>query len=130
MPSRRRLSLIFAAVILPLVSLSIYWAMQPVPDPGITLENFRRLRKGMTVAEVEAVIRITPKYRLPDTVIWQTPGVGDDIISVEFDSAGTVTQGLYHHHAEIDGEATLDGELLVEGTLEKLHRWVNDWTGW
>ncbi len=51
---RRRLLLILAAtVVVLLVGLGVYWAKQP--KPGVTMENFRRLRTGMTLREVKAI---------------------------------------------------------------------------
>src|SRR5687768_11090065 len=54
---RRRILLLAAAVCLLLllaVPFGVRWAM--TPEPGVTLENFRRLHSDMTMEEVEAVL--------------------------------------------------------------------------
>src|SRR5688572_21853117 len=43
-----------AACLLVAVPFVVRWAMTPAP--GVTLENFRRLYAGMTIAEVEQTI--------------------------------------------------------------------------
>lgn len=58
MSRRRRLLLVRGAVALLGVAgfALLTWLSGPAPAPGVTLENFRRLQKGMSVRDVEALL--------------------------------------------------------------------------
>ncbi len=55
---RRRLLFIVAAMALLGVAGFVWltWVSDPAPTPGVTLENFRHLRKGMPESYVEALL--------------------------------------------------------------------------
>jgi hypothetical protein len=54
MTGRHRVVLLGTGVLAAVVGLGAY-AMVP-PEPGVTRENFRRIHRDMTAAEVEAVL--------------------------------------------------------------------------
>src|SRR5262249_29487410 len=53
---RRRLLIGCGAAILLAVAGFAFVHWLTTPPPGVTLENFRRLRQGMTISEVEALL--------------------------------------------------------------------------
>lgn len=56
--SRRRLLLLAAAVCL--LAIPFVARLATTPAPGVTLENFKRLHRGMTLEEVEAIMGRSP----------------------------------------------------------------------
>jgi hypothetical protein len=98
--------------------------MQSPLEPGVTIENFRRLHKGMTKEEVETVLGSDPKYRLGR---WAEHWRTDDLsITILMDDDRFVTSGCCHLLK--DGGGTY--REIDEGTFEKVRRWVKDRTGW
>ena len=57
--SRRRLLIVMsAATLLGVPGFAVYlWLTSPAHTPGVTWENFRRLREGMSPKDVEALLR-------------------------------------------------------------------------
>jgi hypothetical protein len=57
MRRRRLLLIVMAATLLVIAGFALFrWLTTPAPPPGVTLENFRRLRRGMSLSEVEALL--------------------------------------------------------------------------
>src|ERR1700722_13886413 len=51
---KRRLLTVSALLVLPLIGVGVYLLIPP--NPGVTLENFRRLHEGMSREEVESIL--------------------------------------------------------------------------
>jgi hypothetical protein len=112
---------IVAAVLVPLVGLGIYWLIPPTP--GVTLENFRRLRKGMTLDQAQAVLG-EPSYPIRDGIVWDA----DDDISIilHLDDNNLVCSGSYTY---LNAVHQFEREWLVGGIWERLCHWLKD-CGW
>lgn len=96
-----------------LASLACVWLLvmqaqsqDSKPRPGVTLENFRRLQKGMTSEEVEAVLgkgefcfRFTGSYTMswaakPAYVFIEFSEQGDKAINGNFQERGKILERL------------------------------------
>ena len=141
--TRRRLLILSALLLLPLVGFGIYFLTPP--KPGVTRENFRRLHKGMTQEEVESILG--GKGRIDGLMI--RPYLGERgthvedwrnqiYISITFDGSeaiGGLCTGLEFDQetGECIGERELEREHLGEtsfGSLPFFRRWVKEWTGY
>jgi hypothetical protein len=100
------------------------------PPPGVTKENARRVRKGMTFGEVDAILggHAHPADQLSphEHYIWVSRG---GCVWVDFDArTGRVTDVLYcgptHHDAKRNLEML--GEPPLSGPLARLRAWL----GW
>jgi hypothetical protein len=146
MRTRRRLLLIIvAAVPLPLVGLGVFM-LTPL-RPGTTLENFRRLRPGMSMAHVEAILGSEGEYALPPNATNAFPPIdlnagyvwhGDEGNAVVFFAPVCSTAS-----SQAIGEKAVDGYFISptsSSILKKmntddsyttmLRRLVKEWTGW
>lgn len=110
--SRRRLLLgVGAVALLGLAGFLLLWLTSPTP--GVTWENFRRLRKGMPTRHVEALLG---EPSLPDVKqgIWTLRlWKGEEVaMSLSFES------GALHHGsafpAQFLGQAVIKGFVHVE----------------
>jgi hypothetical protein len=61
---RRRLLLAAGALALLAVVAAWTWLLVPRPGPGVTRANYERIREGMPLAEVEAIVGRKADYRL------------------------------------------------------------------
>jgi hypothetical protein len=52
--TRRRLLAASALLLLPLIGFGVYLLIPP--NPGVTVENFHRLHKGMMLEQVETLL--------------------------------------------------------------------------
>jgi hypothetical protein len=110
-----------AAVVVPLVGLGFYWSFPP--KPGVTRETFRRLRLGMTRAEVEAAMGDNSERQekdFPDAFFWEN---GEVRVSILFDGQGKVKDGAYRN-------ADIAQERMADGPWNRFCDWLKDWTGW
>jgi hypothetical protein len=108
MPKRRRLLLsVIAAVTLSLIGAAVYWSIPP--KPGLTLDNFRFLHRGMTQEQVVAVLASEGEAGGISTLYWHR---GDITVVIRFDALpnGTARDGKY-----LDFDAPGDGSALGEG---------------
>jgi hypothetical protein len=101
---RRRLLLVVGAAILLVVAGFALLLWLTTPTPGVTLENFRRLRVGMSAKDVEALLGQPQEV----SALQSIPGIsrcwrrdGEVVIRLTF----TIWQKL------TGGEATPQGEL-------------------
>jgi outer membrane protein assembly factor BamE (lipoprotein component of BamABCDE complex) len=62
------------------------------PTPGITYANYSRIEKGMSRAEVEALLG-KPKEK--SSIIWEN--ADDDLVTVVFDRNGKVESAAWNH---------------------------------
>jgi hypothetical protein len=110
-----------AAVTLSLIGAAVYWSIPP--KPGLTLENFRFLHRGMTQEQVVVVLGSEGEVSASSTLYWHS---GDVTVVILFDVPnGTVRDGRYLNFDEPG-----DGYQLSEGMLESARRWVREWAGW
>jgi hypothetical protein len=92
------------------------------PEPGITWENFRRIRVGMTAREVELLLGRRPDYHKPiDTAgrFSESWLVDYKLLLIEYRTDGLVSDGLMRDND------TNDVELLSDkpgGFLDRLRR--------
>jgi hypothetical protein len=120
----RRKWLIFPILaIVVLAGVSIYWLIPP--RPGVTRANFHRLHKGMTLAQVEAILGSTGRKDGFAIEFW--PEVGD---IWEWDGEeGSLLLTIYPEVVTGGSFRTKNGasEKLgdkPEGVLELLRRWL------
>jgi hypothetical protein len=91
------------------------------PKPGITLENFHRLRQGMTLANINAILGVDKGGTWADG--WVNVNTGTQII-LTFDSGGRLIEGQAYAR-DIHGKY-LEESLPKPGLLERfrtLLRW-------
>ena len=105
----RRLLVSTALAIIAAAMIFLAW---PTPPPGVTIENFRRLRSEMTEDQAIAIFgrRWDMKLRMGrggSVIYWQGPGVTFQIF-VD-DASGTITGGETisgRHNREFLGETS------------------------
>lgn len=130
---RRRLLLVVGAVALLGVAGFVLWLMSPTP--GVTWENFHRLRKGMSSSEVEGLLG---KPSLPYEASFDNPRQRqqriwhgkDVIISLQFDAGQRLLEGVagseefWANAAEADVE---EFQLVPgdESLLDRIRRWLH-----
>jgi hypothetical protein len=116
---RRRLLLVgLGAVVLPACGLFV-WVMSPTP--GVSRENFLRIRKGMTLSEVEAILGEPGKragYRGLSTG-WSREKV---LILITVDETKCVRDGMHRDYAYPETDEWGFRELQEEGFLDRLCR--------
>jgi len=126
---RRRLLLLTALLFLPLIGIGVYVLIPP--KPGVTLENFRRLYRGMTPEKVEAILGpATRSYHCSHGeecfhVDWYTDNTS---IQMTFTDAEQVAM-----HGYFRDETTHHAEGLVipaESVPDMVRRCISDLTGW
>jgi hypothetical protein len=126
----RRRRLLLGAGLLGLVALAGLAAFVrfTAPTPGVTVENYRRLRIGMTAQQVEAILGEGPTSQQPTAARgrWQKYWKGKELtIYLLFERDGIVLRGNA-------GPADRDpffGEVEVresDSFIDRLHRWL----GW
>jgi hypothetical protein len=99
MSGKTRRSILLAAAASLLVAspiAAVWWAL--TPEPGVTLENFRRLHDGMTLEEIETIMgKPSDRCEIPmngsSTHIW----VGDE-------GTVSITQGFVTGTFQKQGE--------------------------
>jgi hypothetical protein len=124
---RRRPVVLFSVLaLLALVASAVImfgWIYQN--PPGINEANFRRLHKGMTPTQVEAVLG--SKGVAVDTAL--VPGS-------EWRNGQTQIEVFYNKGVAFMGELTGPGDEWIvladepESILEMGKRWLKEWTGW
>jgi hypothetical protein len=118
---RRRLLIMFALLLLPLVGLGVSWSIPP--KPGVTKENFRRLQPGMMRAEVEAAMGDRSEQEdegQKGAFVWRN---GEVRILVLFDPQGRVHEAIYRKADDAPGE------LMPDGAWNRFCDWVKELTG-
>jgi hypothetical protein len=121
---RKLLVSLLLAFLLSTIGFAVYLATRPPPQGGVTIENFRRVSKGMKLGEVERILGTGEDQfeveDLPQTCTWKSKGI---IIRVVF-AKGEARSGAI---------LTREGQVFdmhTEGSLETVRRWVKECTGW
>jgi hypothetical protein len=114
---------------LAVLALVVVW-QRPRPAPGVTLENFRRLHKGMTEVQVEAILG-APRYvddeAVPDTRISIFED-SDYSANVHFlnDGGGYLPEGACYgvvwKHGDVVGMLRPKPATFLE--------WMHSWLPW
>jgi hypothetical protein len=84
--------LVLFVLLVPLVGIGVYWATLPPIKPGVTLENFRRLHKHMTRAQIEAILGTGKRDADSDIVRWKS---GETEVAIAFFDSGEAGPGSF-----------------------------------
>jgi hypothetical protein len=103
---------------LGVLSLVVVW-QRPRPVPGVTLENFRRLHKGMTSKQVEAILGEPGEAFL----LGRRYGNKDFAIYIQFDPVAD--EGWW-----VDNETDLVIDDKLRGKPPTFLEWVRSWLAW
>jgi hypothetical protein len=121
---RRRLLLVVGLLVAATLGIGLYlWIT--TPRPGVTRENFRRLRVGMTLQEAEEIMGGRAKeepsgWKGPPIWVWRD---GPVLVGVFLDEARCVTGGLYQDISYPSTDKRRVGELgEEESALDRLRR--------
>jgi hypothetical protein len=135
--TRRRVIAVSALLLMPLIGVGVYWAMQSAPKPGVTLDNFRRLRVWMTVEQAETILGSAAESVSPDCLtgsdqflfVWN----GSDGIQCRLHagqsndkSISYIFEGACYEHDKLKVRLASG----PESAPQRVYRWVKDWTGW
>jgi hypothetical protein len=117
---RRRLLLVVGAVVLLGVAGFVLLVWLTKPTPGVTWDNFRRLREGMSPKDVEALLGEpydVEDYRTYTNRYWR----GEEVvkISLEFTEDG-LKFGVAGH-----GLGPVEGLHTDESLLDRIRRWLH-----
>jgi hypothetical protein len=129
--TRRRLLMLSALLLLPLVGIGVHWVSRP--KPAVTLDNFTRLHKGMSREQVFAIFGQAASwepwsegkdywyFENPDGHRTSTVGFSAGVAygGHFFDSSGNGGEGLYVSLADDPGSM-----------VDRIRRWVKESTGW
>lgn len=123
---RRRLLLVVGAVVLLGMAgfVLLLWLTSQAPAPGITWDNFRRLRMGMSVGDVEALLGEPHEIDdLGDGYVvkwWRSQEV---TIGLGFNA----NQRLHLGTADPTGVSPICAESLhpPESVLDRLRQWLH-----
>jgi hypothetical protein len=124
MMNRRRLLLILlvAAVTVSLVGLSVYWLMPS--RPGVSGDNFRRVRRGMTREQVETLFGSKGRPLSSEPIMSLTAWRGAEGEAViEFWESPEVVESGWFKMADGRAESLYSPPQGLEG-------WMRKWTGW
>ncbi len=116
--TRRRLLLI---ALLLLGGGVAYWAIAAQPNPGVTRENFRRLHRHMTRAQVESILGKGDSTRVIE--YWAE---GDIQVAIAFFENGEAASGTFFEPSKKD----IYLRESPEGISENLRYWIYKQTGW
>jgi hypothetical protein len=119
--SSKSLLSILAAIAVALIGLGIYLATQPRIEPSVTVENFHRLHKYMTRAQVESILG--KGYLDGQIVRWKSGKAEVAIAFFDFDEAAS---GQFFYGDR--GVATLQEDRI--GVGESFRLWVHQRLGW
>jgi hypothetical protein len=117
---RRRLLLGAGAVVLLGVAGFSLFLWLTTPTPGATWENFHRLRKGMSLSDVKALLG-EPDEMLPifTSKHWET---NDIVIILSFDTDQRLLQGLAHTAYQRGPIKNIPDEVSF---LDRIRRWLH-----
>ena len=116
--TRRRLLLIgTVACLLVATPFVVRWALTPAPGP--TLENFKRLRAGMSWEQAKDILGPTDHHLLPNGAVRNYWTAGDEEILVWEDSAGRVEDGIFVDYRGRNWKIVRPEETV----MDRLRRW-------
>jgi hypothetical protein len=134
--TRRRLLTLSALLLVSLIGIGVYWAMQP--KPGVTLENFRQLNRGMSEEQVETILGSKGVFEAEvagaSLKSWRGPQ-GQVVLAFggfygrDHQPFIGLRRGAWYYGLDAQASEQL-GEPKPLGIAEKTRRWVEDWTGW
>jgi hypothetical protein len=98
-------------------------------QPGVTEANVKRVRAGMSLHEVEAVLGAGTDWTEPAIKLWPIPGTDDGYVGIWFDAQRRVSQVLIIPEKRKTLLWRPSDYRFPSATLDPLAR-LRAWLGW
>jgi hypothetical protein len=121
---RRKRLLVILVIACAVLAGSVLLFRYLSPGPGVTLENFKRIRKGMTERDVEAILGTAGEK----AYMWHTPcriwqGKREKVgVVILFSEDGLVQSGLMAEPRPDDGQDVYNVSDEAETFWDRLRR--------